>query len=368
MTDSSSASTSAPRPARPRSSTPTGSRWRTARRRRRGSRCRPAREVDPDALLAAVAQRRGRGDRAARPRAAWPASASPAWPRPGCCSTPTGRVLHPPIAWHDARGMAEAQALARDLPDFSERTGLPASALCSLAKLKHLGIARRAARWLNVAEWIVHRLGGRQVSELSLSSRTGLLDLDRPRALRRRARLGRPARRPARRGRSSPAPTRGAATARPLPGTAGAVLTVAGHDHVVAGLGVGVDRARRRARLVRHRRGDRARGPAARRRGAPAQRRGRRDRRLARGRRTPGAAGGAVVGPRPARGARRSRDRRVRSRRAQRGRTRHRSRRRARARARAALARALAGAPARRRARRRVARRDRSGRAARSTR
>ena len=45
-----------------------------------------------------------------------------------------GTVLHRPVAWHDSRGAAEAQALARDLPDFTQRTGLPASALCSLAK------------------------------------------------------------------------------------------------------------------------------------------------------------------------------------------------------------------------------------------
>ncbi len=88
-----------------------------------------------------------------------------------------GAVLHRPVAWHDSRGAAEARALARDLPDFTQRTGLPASALCSLAKLRHLG-TEGAARWLNVGEWIVHRLGGRQVSELSLSSRTGLLDLE----------------------------------------------------------------------------------------------------------------------------------------------------------------------------------------------
>jgi sugar (pentulose or hexulose) kinase len=149
-----------------------------------------------------------------------------------------GRVLHSPVAWHDARGAVEAQALARELPDFSERTGLPPSALCSLAKIKHLG-ARGAARWLNVGEWVVHRLGGSQVSELSLSSRTGLLDLERaapyadalawaqlPGDL-----LGDVVWAGADAGRSD-----GVA----LPGTAGAVLTVAGHDHLVAGLGVGV--------------------------------------------------------------------------------------------------------------------------------
>jgi len=149
-----------------------------------------------------------------------------------------GTVLHRPVAWHDSRGAAEAQALARDLPDFTQRTGLPASALCSVAKLRHLH-ADGAARWLNVGEWIVHRFGGRQVSELSLSSRTGLLDLEpvAPYAdalawaglpddgLAELVVAGTDV------GRSD-----GVA----LAGSEGAVLTVAGHDHLVAGVGVGV--------------------------------------------------------------------------------------------------------------------------------
>jgi sugar (pentulose or hexulose) kinase len=150
----------------------------------------------------------------------------------------SGEALHPGIAWHDSRGAAEADELARALPEFTGRTGLPPTALCTLAKLKHLGTAN-AHRWLNVAEYVVHRLGGRQVSELSLSSRTGLLDLDRvapyddaldwaglPRDL-----LAEPTLAGADAGRSD---------GRALPGTDDAVLTVAGHDHLVAGAGVGV--------------------------------------------------------------------------------------------------------------------------------
>ena len=85
----------------------------------------------------------------------------------------------------------------------------------------------------------MHRLGGRQVSELSLSSRTGLLDLEPaapyddalawaglPDDLMAEVVVA-----GADCGRSD-----GAA----LPGTDGAVLTVAGHDHLVAGVGVGV--------------------------------------------------------------------------------------------------------------------------------
>ena len=194
-------------------------------------------ELDPEALLAAVLSAAGDAiARAPEGRVAGVGVTSVA--ETGMLLDGAGRVLHRPVAWHDSRGTAEAQALARDLPDFSERTGLPASALCSLAKVKHLG-TRGAARWLNVGEWVVHRLGGRQVSELSLSSRTGLLDLEpvAPYAdaiawaglpddvLAELVVAGTEA------GRSD-----GAA----LPGTEGAVLTVAGHDHLVAGVGVGV--------------------------------------------------------------------------------------------------------------------------------
>jgi sugar (pentulose or hexulose) kinase len=149
-----------------------------------------------------------------------------------------GQTLHPAIAWHDSRGAAAAQEMARALPDFADRTGLMPIELCTLAKLADLDTTG-ARRWLNVAEYVVHRLGGRQVSELSLSSRTGLLDLDRvapyddaldwaglPRDL-----LAEPTLAGTAAGRSD---------GRALPATDDAVLTVAGHDHLVAGAGVGV--------------------------------------------------------------------------------------------------------------------------------
>ena len=150
----------------------------------------------------------------------------------------SGAILHPAVAWYDARGDGEARLLARELHDFVERTGLPASPLCTLAKLRHLG-TNGANRWLNVAEWVVHRLGGRQVSELSLASRTGFLDLDTlgpyDDALEW---AGLPADVLAERvtGDADAGRSDGAA----IPGTEGATLTVAGHDHLVAGVGVGV--------------------------------------------------------------------------------------------------------------------------------
>jgi sugar (pentulose or hexulose) kinase len=194
-------------------------------------------QVDPEALLGAViAAARQALARAPEGRVAGVGVTSMA--EAGVLLDADSRVLHPAVAWYDERGAAEAEAIARDLPDFVERTGLPVSPLCTLAKLRHLG-TEGAARWLNVAEWVVQRLGGRHVTELSLLSRTGLLDLEPiapydealdwaglPRDL-----FGELVNGGADAGRSD-----GVA----LAGAEGAVLTVAGHDHLVAGVGVGV--------------------------------------------------------------------------------------------------------------------------------
>jgi sugar (pentulose or hexulose) kinase len=194
-------------------------------------------QVDPNALFDAVAgAAREAIDHAPDGRVAAIGVTSMA--EAGVLLDRAGAILHPAVAWYDARGEGEARLLARELPDFVERTGLPASALCTLAKLRHLG-TQGAARWLNVAEWVVHRLGGRQVAELSLASRTGLLDLDAqapydealdwaalpPDLLPDRVTGGADA---------------GRSDGTALAGTEGAILTVAGHDHLVAGVGVGV--------------------------------------------------------------------------------------------------------------------------------
>jgi sugar (pentulose or hexulose) kinase len=194
-------------------------------------------EVDPDALFHAAADAASQAlDRA--PDGSIAAIGVTSMAEAGVLLDAAGAVLHPAVAWYDSRGDGEARLLARELHDFVERTGLPASPLCTLAKLRHLGTGG-AARWLNVAEWVVHRLGGRQVSELSLASRTGLLDLEAigpyadaldwaalPQDLLPELVTG-----GSEAGRSD-----GAA----LPGTEGATLAVAGHDHLVAGVGVGV--------------------------------------------------------------------------------------------------------------------------------
>jgi sugar (pentulose or hexulose) kinase len=152
---------------------------------------------------------------------------------------PTGT---PAIAWHDSRGTEEARRIGEDLDRFAATTGLPPSELCSLAKLRwlrdHDADARRGVRWLNVAEFIVHGLGGEQTAELSLASRTGWLELGSKAVWREALEwAGAPEDflpQPAVAG--TPA---GEVTAPELPAARGAVLAVGGHDHLSAAVGAG---------------------------------------------------------------------------------------------------------------------------------
>jgi sugar (pentulose or hexulose) kinase len=142
-----------------------------------------------------------------------------------------GRPVVPSIAWHDTRG--DADRLARDLPDFPARTGLPASALCTLVKYRwmrdHWANAARGVRWLNVAEWIVRGFGGEPAAELSLASRTGFYDLHAKHAWDEAlAWAGAPA------GLAPDPVTAGTPMGR---ADDGAVLTVGGHDHISAAVG-----------------------------------------------------------------------------------------------------------------------------------
>jgi sugar (pentulose or hexulose) kinase len=145
-----------------------------------------------------------------------------------------GAPVLPVIAWHDTRGRDAAARLDTDLPGFSRRTGLAPTSVLTIAKHGSLRPSR-CVRWLNVAEWVVRKLGGDERAELSLASRTGYLDLRAGRSWRdalewagmppgllpepaiagtwmgRTRALGEPAR--------------------------DAALTVAGHDHLAAAFG-----------------------------------------------------------------------------------------------------------------------------------
>jgi sugar (pentulose or hexulose) kinase len=157
------------------------------------------------------------------------------------------RPAAPVIAWFDHRGGHELEQLSQDVPEFAtcfERTtGLPWSNQASLAKLLWLRdrgyLASPACTWLSVPEWIVFALGGEPVREPSLASRTGLIDQgtgqvwpDALAAAGLSARILPDAR---------PAGARAGYLGHDgvVSGAAGAVLTVAGHDHPVAAIGVG---------------------------------------------------------------------------------------------------------------------------------
>jgi sugar (pentulose or hexulose) kinase len=147
------------------------------------------------------------------------------------------------IAWHDSRGEEEAARLGDDLGHdrFAAQTGLSARALRTVAKYRwlrdHEEATARGVRWLSVGDWIVHGLGGDQGAELSLASRTGWLDLHaRGWWDETLAWAGAPAGllpQPA------PAGTALGTVGEALPQARGAVLAVAGHDHLSAAVGAG---------------------------------------------------------------------------------------------------------------------------------
>ena len=152
-----------------------------------------------------------------------------------------GEPVAPMIAWHDTRGDAEAREIDRALgaDRFTEHTGLPASRLCTLSKYRwmraHVPGAEAGVRWLGVAEWMVRALGGDDVAELSLSSRTGFLDLHRRGWWEDALAFAEapPGFLPEPRGSGQAAGRVNALLAE----AEGAVLTVSGHDHPCASVG-----------------------------------------------------------------------------------------------------------------------------------
>ena len=203
-------------------------------------------EVEPDALVAA-ALAAARRALAAGPEGRVVAVGVTSMAETGILLDEKGEPVAPSIAWHDWRGGEEAASLADDLGSerFTERTGLPPTRLCSLSKYRWLRRnhppAVHGRRWLNVSEWIVRALGGEDVAELSLASRTGFLDVP-ARAWWHEAlewaeapaglfpdpvAAGTPA---------------GRVSGPRFPEAEGAVLTVAGHDHLAASVGAGATR------------------------------------------------------------------------------------------------------------------------------
>ncbi|MEV6634735.1 FGGY family carbohydrate kinase [Actinoplanes sp. NPDC051470] len=94
----------------------------------------------------------------------------------------TGRAVTPGYAWFDPRGAEQAAAFPPGVrSEFTGRTGLPLGAQVSAAKLAYLrdqGVQLSGLRWLNLPEFVAMALGARAAVEHSLISRTGLIDQD----------------------------------------------------------------------------------------------------------------------------------------------------------------------------------------------
>jgi sugar (pentulose or hexulose) kinase len=148
------------------------------------------------------------------------------------------------VAWFDPRGDEDVADMPADLrAEFAGRTGLPLSSLASFTKLwhrnRHEGLQLSERQWLNVPELVTWWLGGARLAEVSLAARTGLLDQDTgqvwPKAVEA---LGVttdlvPPLTPA-------GSVWGTATRHVPVSMDGAVLTVAGHDHLVSSAASGV--------------------------------------------------------------------------------------------------------------------------------
>ena len=158
-----------------------------------------------------------------------------------------GEPCGPVIAWFDKRGTREVAELESRIPQLSQqfvrRTGLPWDCQASLAKLLWLQSAGTvltpAHRWASVPEWVVQQLGGDLVREPSLASRTGLIDQATGDVWSEGVlAAGLPAT-------LLPPPLAWGQSAGAVkhvglpPSVQGAALTVAGHDHPVAAIGVG---------------------------------------------------------------------------------------------------------------------------------
>lgn len=149
----------------------------------------------------------------------------------------------PIMAWFDPRGGEQILRTPESFrAEFLGRTGLPVGPLATISKLLYLrdqGIALEGRTFLNVPEFVIFSLGGPRVAEHSLVSRTGMIDQDNSepwhaaldvlgvdqQILAERVGAG--------------APVGALADDRMPSAFQGAVLTIAGHDHLVSAVAAG---------------------------------------------------------------------------------------------------------------------------------
>jgi len=96
----------------------------------------------------------------------------------------TGEPLAPACTWADQRAAPQAQSLRRqaEAQGLYQRTGCPLQAPYHVAKLRWWNevepvVARRAARFVTLKDYVLWRLAGVWATDLGMASTTGLLDI-----------------------------------------------------------------------------------------------------------------------------------------------------------------------------------------------
>jgi gluconokinase len=94
-----------------------------------------------------------------------------------------GRPLTPLLTWADARATPQAEALRPRAQALLARTGTPVHPMSPLTKLIWFrecdpDTARRVRHWVGLKDYVLLRLTGELVTELSTASASGLLNLE----------------------------------------------------------------------------------------------------------------------------------------------------------------------------------------------
>jgi gluconokinase len=92
------------------------------------------------------------------------------------------RPITPLLTWADQRAAPQAERLRAERPHLHGRTGTPLHPMSPLTKLvwfreEEPGTFARARRWCGIKELVVHRLCGEWVTDHSVASATGLMNL-----------------------------------------------------------------------------------------------------------------------------------------------------------------------------------------------